>query len=137
MFCKVNSGSSVLFWHDNLTDLGPLIDLTGANGPRVTRIHKMATVNQACHASSWSIFRGRHPILRLLRDCLPVGLPASLSTLQDVFLWKNAPAAPLGDFSPRPKHGTIFIRLVTLSPGLNRFGLRNESLNMRSLCGLS
>ncbi|CAA7055335.1 unnamed protein product [Microthlaspi erraticum] len=99
LFCKVKSGSSALFWHDNWTDLGPLIELTGANGPRVTGIQRMATVNQACRGSSWLLSRGRHPILKLLRDCLPLDLPSSLSNELDVYLWKNSESDPPGDFS--------------------------------------
>ncbi|CAA7034512.1 unnamed protein product [Microthlaspi erraticum] len=59
----------------------------------------MATVNQACTNSIWLISRGRHPILRLLRDVLPPNLPASLNSLQDEFLWKNSPSSEAGDFS--------------------------------------
>ncbi|CAA7022639.1 unnamed protein product [Microthlaspi erraticum] len=99
LVCKVNSGSTALFWHDNWTDLGPLIELTGANGPRVTGINRMATVNQACTNSIWLISRGRHPILRLLRDVLPPTLPSSLNSLQDDFLWKSSPSAEVGAFS--------------------------------------
>ncbi|CAA7059768.1 unnamed protein product [Microthlaspi erraticum] len=99
LVCKVNSGSKALFWHDNWTDLGPLIELTGANGPRVTGINRMATVNQACNNSAWLISGGRHPILRLLRDVLPINLPTSLNSLQDVFRWKSSPTADPGDFS--------------------------------------
>lgn len=99
LVCTVNSGSAALFWHDNWTDLGPLIELTGANGPRVTGIHRMASVNQACRDSNWLISGRRHPILRLLRECLPADLPASLSDLQDVYLWKTSPQATPGNFS--------------------------------------
>ncbi|CAA7062573.1 unnamed protein product [Microthlaspi erraticum] len=88
----VNSGSSALFWHEDLTNLGPLIELTGANGPRVTGIHKLATVNQVCVG-------GRHPILRLLRDCLPPELPTALNSDQDVYLWKNSLDSDPGEFS--------------------------------------
>lgn len=99
LFCKINSGSSALFWHDDWTNLGPLIDLTGANGPRVTGIDKMATVSQVCLNGSWSLSPGRHPILRLLRDCLPPEIPSSLNQDSDVFFWRNSPNTPPGEFS--------------------------------------
>lgn len=36
LHCNIVSDTSVLFCHDNWTSLGPLIDVTGANGPRVS-----------------------------------------------------------------------------------------------------
>ncbi|CAA7013480.1 unnamed protein product [Microthlaspi erraticum] len=99
LFCKVNSGNLALFWYDNWSGLGPLVDLTGANGPRVTGIQRLATVRQACHNDSWALTGGRHPILRLLKDCLPSDVPSSLNDIRDVFLWKNSPADPPGEFS--------------------------------------
>ncbi|CAA7056641.1 unnamed protein product [Microthlaspi erraticum] len=33
--CQIRSGTSALFWHDDWTGLGPLLDISGANGPRV------------------------------------------------------------------------------------------------------
>ncbi|CAA7058378.1 unnamed protein product [Microthlaspi erraticum] len=99
LFIKVNSGNTALFWHDNWSDLGPLIDITGVNGLRVTGIQRMATVSEACCGSTWSISGGRHPILRLLRDCLPPSVPASLNSNKDVFLWRNSPLDSPGEFS--------------------------------------
>ncbi|CAA7061787.1 unnamed protein product [Microthlaspi erraticum] len=134
LFCKVNSGTSALFWHDNWTGLGPLIDLTGANGPRITGIQRLATVSQACSNSSWSISGGRHPILRFLRDCLPPEIPASLNTSQDVFLWKNSPLDSPGTFSSS-KTWDFLIRQAPFLLGLNRYGLSKGSLSMHSSCG--
>ncbi|CAA7042276.1 unnamed protein product [Microthlaspi erraticum] len=99
LLCQVNSGDTALFFHDDWSGLGPLIDLTGANGPRVTGIQRMATVSQACRFSTWSLSRGRHPILCLLRDCLPTELPSSLNGNRDVFIWKNSPDSNPGEFS--------------------------------------
>ncbi|CAA7028585.1 unnamed protein product [Microthlaspi erraticum] len=99
LFCQVNSGASALFWHDDWTTLGPLIDITGANGPRVSGINRMATVSQACRGSNWVLPRGRHPIITLLRDCLPPSLHASLNDRPDLFLWRNSINAPPGIFS--------------------------------------
>lgn len=44
---KVSSGCSALFWHDNWTGLGPLIDLTGEFGPRITGLPYMAKLLQS------------------------------------------------------------------------------------------
>ncbi|XP_023641338.1 uncharacterized protein LOC111831447 [Capsella rubella] len=75
LVCQIRSGNSAFFWHDNWTNLGPLIDITGSNGPRVTGIPTLAKVSQACVAGSWLLSRERHPILCLLRDCLPAHTP--------------------------------------------------------------
>lgn len=51
--CHVNSGTEALFWHDNWTGLGPLIDLAGANGPQVLGLNTFATVSAAISGDSW------------------------------------------------------------------------------------
>ncbi|XP_024004423.1 uncharacterized protein LOC112081868 [Eutrema salsugineum] len=48
----VNSGTLASFWHDDWTHLGPLIDLTGTNGPRITGIPSSSTVAGACSNGS-------------------------------------------------------------------------------------
>ena len=94
MICQVRSGNLASFWHDNWTGLGPLIHLTGANGPRVSGLSIELTVNQAASRGAWSVPRGRHPILLLLRACLPE-MPADLnSSLPDIYLWRNTPNTP-------------------------------------------
>ncbi|CAA7055588.1 unnamed protein product [Microthlaspi erraticum] len=102
LHCKIVSGTSGLFWHDNWTSLGPLIDLTGANGPRVSGIPNMATVSQAIVGNDWSLPRGRHPLLILLRNCLPP-VPATILqpdvSLSDEFLWKNSQNVTPRNFS--------------------------------------
>lgn len=40
--CQLGFGNNALFWHDDWTGLGPLIDLTGANGPRVSGIPRLS-----------------------------------------------------------------------------------------------
>ncbi|XP_024006538.1 uncharacterized protein LOC112083046 [Eutrema salsugineum] len=82
--CSVVSGSRALFWHDDWTDLGPLILLTGANGPRVTGILYSATVADAVCDGVWMLPRGRHPISVLLRDILPTS-PEIVHNLDDIY----------------------------------------------------
>lgn len=99
LVCQVRSEYTASFWHDNWTGLGPLINLTGANGPRVTGIRSMLTVKQAASRGAWSRPRGRHPTLLLLRACLP-DLPAEInSSLPDIFLWRNTLHSPPAVFS--------------------------------------
>lgn len=39
LHCSIQLGDLALFWHDNLTGLGPLIEIVGPNGPRVSGIN--------------------------------------------------------------------------------------------------
>ncbi|CAA7042995.1 unnamed protein product [Microthlaspi erraticum] len=99
LLCRVVLGTSALFWHDDWTGLGPLLDIAGPNGPRVTGISSLASVSSACHNGAWLLSRGRHPILQLLRACVPANTPPSLSSLPDIYLWRNGPSRTPGKFS--------------------------------------
>ncbi|CAA7031764.1 unnamed protein product [Microthlaspi erraticum] len=99
LFCQVVSGKSALFWIDDWTNLGPLIEITGANGPRIVGIPRSATVSQALANGAWSLPRGRNPILVLLRNCLPPPLVLSEEAIPDIYLWKNDQNSPPGKFS--------------------------------------
>ncbi|CAA7040906.1 unnamed protein product [Microthlaspi erraticum] len=59
----------------------------------------MAVVANAITQGHWRLPRGRHPILILLRDCLPQEVPDLNSSLPDFFLWRNSPDSPPGIFS--------------------------------------
>lgn len=96
--CKVGTGNSIFFWHENWTSLGPLIDLAGANGPRVTGIPRLATVFQAIIGTYWKLPRGRHLIIILLRACLPTA-GSVLRYTHDEFLWRYSGSSPPGQFS--------------------------------------
>lgn len=84
--CQVRSGNLAMFWHDDWIGLGALIDLTGELGPRVSG----SMVSQACDNGVWSLLRGCHPILIILRACLPLDVPGAASMEDDFFLWRNA-----------------------------------------------
>nr|VDC73714.1 unnamed protein product [Brassica rapa] len=47
ILCHVNSGSIASFWHDNWTELGSLIDITGTLGPQVSGIPIESSVAEA------------------------------------------------------------------------------------------
>ncbi|KAG7587049.1 Reverse transcriptase domain [Arabidopsis thaliana x Arabidopsis arenosa] len=90
--CEIGSGITCNFWSDNWTSLGPLLELTGTRGPRVTGLPLTTVVADALREGQWqfSNSRSRSPIIQLLRDCLP---PSSIVDLQvdardDVYLWK-------------------------------------------------
>ncbi|KAF8083965.1 hypothetical protein N665_0742s0014 [Sinapis alba] len=91
---RICSGQTCLFWHDNWTGLGPLSDIIGELGPMVTGITSMAKVSDVCPEGQWILPRGRHPLLLMLRQCLPP-LPPSLALgSADVFLWRNGLVDP-------------------------------------------
>ncbi|CAA7026437.1 unnamed protein product [Microthlaspi erraticum] len=104
---QVRSGSSTLFWHDDWTGLGPLIDISGANGPRVCGIRSMAVVAQAVSNGNWKIPNGRHPILVLMRSCLPASVPDVSSLLSDIYLWRNTADSPPEIFSSSKMWNTL------------------------------
>lgn len=99
IFCEVHSGSEALFWHDDWSGLGPLINISGANGPRVSGISSMATVSQAVSGSSWALPRGRNRTIQLIRASLPSNTPSLVASVPDVYLWRNSQDAPPGVFS--------------------------------------
>lgn len=82
---QVRSGNSILFWHYNWTDLGPLIAVVGDLGPLVSRISSTATVSSVCFEGCWQVSRSRHPLLTLLRACLPADFLSSLTNDSDFF----------------------------------------------------
>lgn len=82
-----------------MTDLRPLLNLTGDQGPMVTGLPFMASVKDCCNAENWMISTRRHPVLSLLRACLPTS-PPQLDPLEiDFFLWRNSLSDPPGLFS--------------------------------------
>lgn len=95
LICYVQSGDSALFWHDNWTGLGPLIEITGPNGPRVTGISLSSVVSQAIREGEWALSRGCHSTIQLLRACLPIQPPSLIPHSDDYFLWRtSADVAP-------------------------------------------
>ncbi|CAA7024810.1 unnamed protein product [Microthlaspi erraticum] len=106
--CQLVSGKNALFWHDNWSSLGPLIDLTIANGPRISGIHRFATVSQARVNNEWLLPRGRHSLLLLLRNCLPELHLNQNDSSPDLFLWKHNPALPQAQFSTRKVWSSLF-----------------------------
>lgn len=97
LFCKVGDGTLASFWYDDWTNLGPLIEISGANGPRVSGIPRLVKVAHAIQADSWILPRGRNPIIVLLRACLPLASSLSSNTA-NVFLWRNTQTLDPGQF---------------------------------------
>lgn len=99
--CEIGSGLTASFWHDNWTDLGPLIHLTGTRGPAVSGLHLEATVAEAITNGEWwlSSFRSRNCIITLLKQCLPSLLPIVQSSNDDTYLWRMENDSPSTTFS--------------------------------------
>lgn len=71
---------------DDWTGLGPLIDLSGSNGPRVSGISRSAIVRNG----EWKLPRGRHPIILFVHQCLPTEVPDPASITPYLLLWRNS-----------------------------------------------
>lgn len=55
MRCRVGDGQNTSFWYDNLTSLGPLIRLLGAEGPRALCVPITSKVAEACNDQGWEL----------------------------------------------------------------------------------
>lgn len=96
---QIRSCCSTLFWHDDWSNLGPLIDVIGPNGPRVFGIRTLAIVSDVCTEISWRVSTKRHPSLALLKVCLPPDLPSFLTIEHGFYLWRNSVGSPPSVFS--------------------------------------
>ena len=101
MFCEIGSGISCSFWKDSWLSMGPLIDILGENGPRVTGLPSDATVADAIRDGRWwiSSSRSRNPLIFLLSQCLPSPDIVSNMGGDDKFLWKFGDGVPSSTFS--------------------------------------
>ncbi|CAH2060492.1 unnamed protein product, partial [Thlaspi arvense] len=92
VFCEVGSGIKTMFWSENWTGLGPLIDITGSEGPRLTCLPLDAMVADAIRGNEWWLISSRsiNSVISLLRQCLPQVDPIMSSECDDSFLWKIA-----------------------------------------------
>ncbi|XP_024004030.1 uncharacterized protein LOC112081502 [Eutrema salsugineum] len=101
LFCEIGSGITTNFWHDDWTSLGPLLHLTGDAGPRCSGLPIDASVADAIADGDWWLARSRsrHPIISLLRCCLPPASPIVSSEVDDCFKWKIGPTGTPKDFS--------------------------------------
>lgn len=65
----------------------------------VTGIPLSSSVAQASSNGVWALPRGRHQVVRLLRQALTHDPPSPENTLPDLYLWKNDLNGPPGLFS--------------------------------------
>ncbi|CAH8258518.1 unnamed protein product [Arabidopsis lyrata] len=113
IFCEVGSGITCSFWKDNWTSLGPLLDITGETGPRVTGLPVHAVVSDAIRDGDWwlSSSSSRNPIIQLLKQCLPLPSIVDSSVEDDLFLWK------IGDHPPSSRFSTALTWHFLNPPG--------------------
>lgn len=99
--CEVGSGITASFWQDSWTPLGPLIEITGPEGPQVSGLLLDASVADAIINGNWwlSGMRTRNPLIQLLKHCLPAAEPTETD---DNFAWKVGEQAPVQKFPTSP-----------------------------------
>lgn len=99
--CDVGSGTTASFWEDNWTLLGPLIDIVGESGPRISGISQYAMVRDAFSHGDWRTARSRsrNPVLLMLKQCLPPSQPIINSDQDDKYLWRLGDGVPTETFS--------------------------------------
>ncbi|KAG7563462.1 Reverse transcriptase zinc-binding domain [Arabidopsis suecica] len=150
------------FWHDNWTGLGPLIHVTGANGPLTVGLPLNAVVRDALRGRDWWLAssRSRNQIIALLKSSLPD--PESMIDCMhdDVYMWKADHHAPSNTFSaaktwialhpngiPVPWHSSVWFKdrvpkhaficwVVAWNRLHTRDRLRSWGLNTPSVCVL-
>lgn len=113
VICEIGSGITASFWQDSWTPLGPLIEITGPEGPQTSGLPLDATVSDAIVNGNWwlSGMRTRNPLISLLKQCLPNAEPIALSESDDNFAWK------VGDQTPVQKFPTAATWTFLFPPG--------------------
>ncbi|KAF8053309.1 hypothetical protein N665_1435s0010 [Sinapis alba] len=115
--CELGSGITASFWFDNWTSLGPLINMTGENGPRTTGLSEMAVVREAIVDNRWWLdsSRSRNPIIGFLKDNLPNPSEIVTSESDDMFLWRVGDNAPVNNFSSSLMWNHLYNQLPEVS----------------------
>ncbi|CAA7021848.1 unnamed protein product [Microthlaspi erraticum] len=100
LVCEVGRGLTASFWMDNWTGLGPLLDLTGESGPRISGLNVQAVVAEAITEGRWWLAgsRSRNPVIALLKTCLPLVDQIWSSESEDVYRWKIGESNPSSSF---------------------------------------
>ncbi|KAJ4906588.1 hypothetical protein Rs2_10246 [Raphanus sativus] len=124
LICEVVSGITASFWQDSWTPLGPLIEITGPEGPQVSGLSIDASVSDAIVEGEWwlSRLRTRNPLIQLLKQCLPEVEPIVVSESDDTFAWKvgdqtpvlKFPTAATWNFLHPPGHSTYTLLKLSM-----------------------
>lgn len=89
--------------------LGPLIDLVGERGPKITGLSIDAVVAEALTADGWWLdrSRSRNPIISFLKDCLPNAQEVLDSEVDDKYVWYLVAEQGTGSFSSSDTWNTL------------------------------
>ncbi|CAE6005964.1 unnamed protein product [Arabidopsis arenosa] len=101
MRCELRNGETASFWYDHWNELGPLIDLIGATGPRVLRIRKEAMVVEAVQNGAWRMPGARSDSQQQLLIMLTTITPPSIDNGSDVYLWRRLSGSFASFFSSK------------------------------------
>ncbi|CAH8276923.1 unnamed protein product [Arabidopsis lyrata] len=129
--CQLRNGLKASFWFDSWTNLGPLIDIFGAMGPRELRIRRDATVWEATRDGQWHFLM--HD-LSLRRSCRYVCLMWTHLLLLEALIGINGSShlvPSLKNSLPR-EHGCRLDKSLLMCLGVKLFGLRKLSQGLDS-----
>lgn len=106
----IGSGITASFWHDSWTEVGPLIELLGPDGPRTTGLQLKASVAEGLRNGDWWInsSRSRNPLITLLKQCLPPAAPIYQAECDDRYGWKVGNRAPVHKFPTADTSSHLF-----------------------------
>ncbi|XP_019056486.1 PREDICTED: uncharacterized protein LOC109116115 [Tarenaya hassleriana] len=88
--CRIGNGNMASFWFDNWTDLGPLLDYIGSDGPRLLRIPLSGKVSDAVSGQSWLLPGARSQRIQDLHIRLLTLPTPSQAAGEDIYEWKSA-----------------------------------------------
>lgn len=86
---EIGNGHTALFWFDNWSSAGRLINITGDTGTQVLRIPRYATVSRAASAGQWNFRRCRGCHLWAMIATITL-VPAPVDTASDDrYVWRH------------------------------------------------
>ncbi|XP_024006123.1 uncharacterized protein LOC112082827 [Eutrema salsugineum] len=84
---EVRNGRSTLFWFDNWSNLGNLLEVTGVRGCMDLGIHIESTVEEVIRMHRRQ--RHRQPILNKVEDEIAGAVSTYMETEEDIHKWKE------------------------------------------------
>ncbi|KAG7585320.1 Reverse transcriptase domain [Arabidopsis thaliana x Arabidopsis arenosa] len=101
MCMEVKNGNSTMFWWDNWTGAGRLIDIVGDIGPQHFGLSRHATVSEACINNQWTLRRARGQLYRTVIELLSPITPPSPHAGQDIVKWMHKTGEYQSSFSSK------------------------------------